>query len=336
MSLEKKPKAEAVVGDDRLSALPDDLLHKVMSFLRACEVLSRRWRNLWAFAPCVDLRVCCKARHRLLSMRFVNFTNHFFLLREASTTSCSCRRRLRRWTPSGSCPSPCVKTFRGCPTGPDMTTTGRTTPPRISKCGSVLELKECHLDGPHISSASLISLSMVECRIMRDLTVAAPNLVSLCCVNPYHRAPSFENMPSLATGTIMLNDSFLHDDFEETYTQPDPEVILNRELEMFPIFSNLKTLSLGDWCMADLHPLVLFLRHAPNMERLFLELKMDHEEMDDDIKPEGRSFACKNLTMVNIKCHKEDERVPLLAQFFVANGVAMEKISVYHRPTRQT
>ncbi|KAE8785039.1 Cytochrome c oxidase subunit 5B, mitochondrial [Hordeum vulgare] len=95
-----------------------------------------------------------------------------------------------------------------------------------SQCPSlqVLELKECHLDGPHISSASLISLTMVECRIMRDLTVAAPNLVSLCCVNPYHRAPSFENMPSLATGTIMLNDSFLHDDFEETYTQPDPEV----------------------------------------------------------------------------------------------------------------
>uniref|UniRef100_A0A0E0EIX7 F-box domain-containing protein n=1 Tax=Oryza meridionalis TaxID=40149 RepID=A0A0E0EIX7_9ORYZ len=48
--------------DDLLSALPDALLHHVMSFLRAWEVartcvLARRWRHLWASAPCVDLRV---------------------------------------------------------------------------------------------------------------------------------------------------------------------------------------------------------------------------------------------------------------------------------------
>lgn len=61
----------------------------------------------------------------------------------------------------------------------------------------------------------------------------------------------------------------------------------------------------------------------------------EHEEIDDDIKPEGTSFACENLTMVNIKCPKDDERVPVLAQFFVANGIAMEKISVNHRPTHQ-
>jgi hypothetical protein len=31
-------------------------------------------------------------------------------------------------------------------------------------------------------------------------------------------------MGSLATGIIMLNDSFLHDKYEERYTEPDPEV----------------------------------------------------------------------------------------------------------------
>ena len=62
----------------------------------------------------------------------------------------------------------------------------------------------------------------------------------------------------------------------------------------------------------------------------------DHEEIEDDFKPEGRSFACKKFTMVKIKCPKDDERVPVLAQFFVANGIAMEKISIHHRPTRKT
>ncbi|KAI4973834.1 hypothetical protein ZWY2020_041615 [Hordeum vulgare] len=130
MSLEKKPKAEAVEGDDRLSALPDDLLHKVMFFLRAWEVartyvLSRRWLNLWASAPCVDLWVCCKLRHRRLPMRFANFTNHVLLLQEASEPLDTLRLLS----------SPRVKMFRGCPASPNMTTTGRTTPPRISKFG---------------------------------------------------------------------------------------------------------------------------------------------------------------------------------------------------------
>ncbi|BAT04224.1 Os08g0197300, partial [Oryza sativa Japonica Group] len=47
-------------GEDRLSEMPDMVLHHVMSFLKAWEaartcVLSRRWRHLWASAPCVDI-----------------------------------------------------------------------------------------------------------------------------------------------------------------------------------------------------------------------------------------------------------------------------------------
>jgi hypothetical protein len=53
------------------------------------------------------------------------------------------------------------------------------------------------------------------------------------------------------------------------------KLILNREMEMCPIFSNLKVLTLGEWCMADdFRPLVLILQHAPNLERLFLKLKV--------------------------------------------------------------
>ncbi|KAK1679703.1 hypothetical protein QYE76_040551 [Lolium multiflorum] len=93
----KKTKVDAVEGDaaaaaatnDRLSALPDDLLHKVTSFLRSWEVartcvLSRRWRNLWASAPCIDLRVWCKARHGRLPRQLARFANHLLLLRDVS------------------------------------------------------------------------------------------------------------------------------------------------------------------------------------------------------------------------------------------------------------
>jgi hypothetical protein len=53
------------------------------------------------------------------------------------------------------------------------------------------------------------------------------------------------------------------------------KVILNRELKRCPRFSNLKTLSLGEWCMgADFDALVFLLQHSPKVERLFLELKL--------------------------------------------------------------
>ncbi|KAJ1276245.1 hypothetical protein BS78_05G199900 [Paspalum vaginatum] len=47
-------------GPDRLSALPDCLLHAVMSFLKAREavqtcVLSKRWRHLWRSMSCLDI-----------------------------------------------------------------------------------------------------------------------------------------------------------------------------------------------------------------------------------------------------------------------------------------
>uniref|UniRef100_A0ACD5UM68 Uncharacterized protein n=1 Tax=Avena sativa TaxID=4498 RepID=A0ACD5UM68_AVESA len=444
----KKTKVEPVEGDaaatdDRLSALPDELLHKVMSFLRAWQVartcvLSRRWRNLWASAPCIDLRVCGQG-HSWLPMQLGWFANHFFLLRDVSApldtlrllcspasyngpfNPCSPRsddgedyystdvdmwiraaiNRGARFIQLGQHPrADDLSDLDGVPLVSchlkHLNLSGtmlydRTLRQLFSGCPSleVLELKECYLDGPQISSVSLISLTMVECRIQMELSIAAPNLVSLRCVNPYHRAPSFENMGSLVTGTIELNDSFLHDKFEDKYKEPEcdsddnsdsnddehdsdadsdlsegfygaevlggqnvicslsnatsldliahvGEVILIREMETCPIFSNLKMLSLGEWCMADgFHALLLFLQHTPNLERLFLKLKLDHEEIEDDIKPEGRSFVCKNLAVVKIKCPKDDERVDVLARFFVANGIAMEKISVYHRPTRQ-
>jgi hypothetical protein len=53
------------------------------------------------------------------------------------------------------------------------------------------------------------------------------------------------------------------------------KVILTRELKSCPSFINLKTLSLGEWSMAaDFDPLLLFLQRSPNLEKLFLELKL--------------------------------------------------------------
>ncbi|CAM0881735.1 unnamed protein product [Alopecurus aequalis] len=52
--------AASRAGNDRLSGLPDCLLHNVLSSLRSRQVvqtclLSRRWRHLWRSVPCLDV-----------------------------------------------------------------------------------------------------------------------------------------------------------------------------------------------------------------------------------------------------------------------------------------
>ncbi|KAK3122939.1 hypothetical protein QOZ80_8AG0620710 [Eleusine coracana subsp. coracana] len=110
------------------------------------------------------------------------------------------------------------------------------------------------------------------------------------------------------------------------------EAILNRELQRCPNFNNLKTLSLGEWCMgADFHALVFLLQQSPNLEKLFLELQLTfsiRKALESGVKSKGRSFCCINLRMVKIKCSKDDARVHKVAHLFKANGVPVEKIFV--------
>ena len=46
------------------------------------------------------------------------------------------------------------------------------------------------------------------------------------------------------------------------------------------------------------------------------------------IKLQGRSFTCKELRMVKIKCSKDDGRVHTLAHMFRVNGISLENIYV--------
>ncbi|CAN6353945.1 unnamed protein product [Urochloa humidicola] len=471
---------------DRLSALPDEVLHHVMSFLPAWEVaptcvLSHRWRHLWASAPCVDLRVRRRGRHYAPPDEFAKFVYRFLLQRDASApvdtlrllSSPGCggvtcwgnpiidgredyssadvdmwihaaiKRRARVIQLAAHPKDEGYTAFRrinmvSCHLKVLMLSESLLSDGILrqlsSRCPSleVMDLKKCSLRGNEISSASLRSLTIVECRIMQDLTIASPNLISLRCVKPYHRAPLFQNMGSIATATIMLDDFFLHVGYEDenefihktahdessgSLVENDPcycsdscsdastcefveiltdsedeqhddhgqgqehckhckcnqgsygygrrnrfdvdkilgghnvlhslsnatslellagaeEVILNRELKTCPVFCNLKTLSLGEWCMAaDFYPLISLLQHSPNLERLFLELKLyddddTEEETEDSTRLVGRPFACPHLKIVKIKCWEYEFRVHLLADLFTDNGVPVEKIFV--------
>ncbi|KAG2572270.1 hypothetical protein PVAP13_7KG165200 [Panicum virgatum] len=54
--------SSSLTGGDRLSSLPDCLIHHIMSFMKARQVvqtcvLSTRWKHLWRSVPCLDIDV---------------------------------------------------------------------------------------------------------------------------------------------------------------------------------------------------------------------------------------------------------------------------------------
>uniref|UniRef100_A0ACD5TSI8 Uncharacterized protein n=1 Tax=Avena sativa TaxID=4498 RepID=A0ACD5TSI8_AVESA len=470
---------------DRLSSLPDALLHHIMSSLKAWEVvrtcvLARRWRDLWASAPCLDLRVRYSSRDSEPPEEFRDFVHRLFLLRDVSMPVDTLRlrssdgdderfdendaniwirvainRRARVIHLAGHrmeaasldgvhFVSRHLKIVKLSYAWLDC----RNLQQLSSSCTALeeLDLKDCFITGAEIVSASLKTLIMLKCKINGAFSIVAPNLVLLRLVTPYVRVPSFTNFGSLVKGTIILDDSYLGDDFEhitdkdecdettdddgdhnndddrsDNYKTHDAssfsdddfgynsdadefgkfgyghghykdnyeygsdidsddntyeysevandakygykgdgqnistvgnngenslgnhskvlgghhileclssatslelltdagEVVLSRELRTCLTFSNLKTLSLGEWCMAaDFDALIFLLQHSPNIERLFLQLKINFDTrktLETGIKPMGRSFTCNDLRMVKIKCSKDDARVHMLA-----------------------
>ncbi|KAF9597797.1 hypothetical protein IFM89_021882 [Coptis chinensis] len=84
-------------GRDRISALPDPLLHHILSFMDMKEVmgtnsLSRRWRYLWKYIPILSFsHILWYVKHKMRSgdsekRMFMDFVKQVLLLRDISST----------------------------------------------------------------------------------------------------------------------------------------------------------------------------------------------------------------------------------------------------------
>lgn len=110
------------------------------------------------------------------------------------------------------------------------------------------------------------------------------------------------------------------------------QVLLTRELKSCTDFKNLKTLSLGEWCITPrFDVLAAMLGHSPNLEILFLHLDMAYNSRVG-FNLWASSFECTNLKTVNITCCKHDVMVHTLADFFSENSIPNDKIFVRRTP----
>lgn len=196
--------------DDRLSDLPDTILHHIMSLLSAQEVartciLSKRWKELSASAPCLDI---CVDKFGMDRVRFSEFVAHLLLSRAPNSlhtfrlhsfaidhASSWINRAIElkaqvlefteyiRWESFYLDPQlmAFASQYLKCLKLTNVTLDSNAFEPLNHACPALenLQLSQCFLEVPEICSASLKKLDIMECSLLMNLQIQTPRLVSL-------------------------------------------------------------------------------------------------------------------------------------------------------------
>ncbi|EAZ05911.1 hypothetical protein OsI_28149 [Oryza sativa Indica Group] len=330
-------------GEDRISALPDAVLGRIVSHLKAWQavrtsVLSKRWRDVWASAPRVDIRHPCACDERADQERFHGFVDTLLLRRRPFAPIKALRLC---WTHDGDANNWIAHAVRRGAEEIELSTRhhqGSLEPEPeftsfISPKIKILKLTRVGMDISAVQSddkrGSKSDQDDLEGCNDDDRTVAYDEIADEYSSNggpgDEHGGYS-ESDDSTICGPYGLFNVLVKTSL--IMIAREGELLLRRELENFPMFINLNTLSLGEWCMVpDFSALSTILEKSPNVERLYLHLDMVHRGRGD-IDPSGGSFACNNLKKVKITCCEDDVMVHELAEFLEANGLQRQRIFV--------
>ncbi|TVU16759.1 hypothetical protein EJB05_36913, partial [Eragrostis curvula] len=215
----------------------------------------------------------------------------------------------------------------------------------------VLEIAGCQIFCERISSQSIKHL-IVRCSSFSSgprTRISIPTLVSLKLDFFKARAPLLETMPLLQmayvepcffgiedyctkggsrkscgkcadccgeddhNGHSVLLGGLSSAGYLELKAYP-AKIIFRRDLRWCPTFSNLKTLILNEWCVAnEPSALICILQHSPVLEKMTLQLAKgpkDTMELGDIYNVMDKSAdISKHLERVDVQCEVVDERV---------------------------
>ncbi|XP_051179854.1 MEIOTIC F-BOX protein MOF isoform X1 [Lolium perenne] len=234
----KANKASNSSKEDRISALPDDVIHHVLGFLQAAEavhtsVLARRWRYLWKSMRC--LRVNSIGRwEEGNGASLSNFMNCLLLLRDPGSTldeveikydnledetkwisiwirhALSCQAQVLTVKPDSH--------MYICLDGPPLVSRQlrRLEFSNVNLKHNFLDFSSCTaledlkiegsaLETSRILSPSLKHMSIKQCAFRHDgrIRISVPNLVSLQLISLVGRTPLLESMLSLETAVVI-------------------------------------------------------------------------------------------------------------------------------------
>ncbi|TVU16852.1 hypothetical protein EJB05_37009, partial [Eragrostis curvula] len=344
------PAAAIAGGEDHISALPDDLLHLILSPLPSdqalCEFAQLWIRHVLTVCRVRVLKVWVRTyrRLRLDTTPFASPVLTRLNLRDVSLM-------FDRWQREGP------RLFH---------------PLDFSNCPALkyLTMTSCKIHVSAIVSKTLTWLSVVECHFHSKFRTC----VSASCVEWMElsicsgRAPILDNMPNLEAADVRLENDYYDccengddsgdckdDECRGCLGSSDTSSVLLASLSgatdlelmsdphqyIFPrdcksciIFEKLGTLVLNDWCMRpEFAGLVFFLRYSPVLKKLTLQLEYCEKEQavvvtDDQYTPTEHFLVSEKLKTVKIKCPEENELVKKLFVILRTYGVPPEHIRI--------
>ncbi|EEE56469.1 hypothetical protein OsJ_05684 [Oryza sativa Japonica Group] len=343
--------ATATAGPDFLSALPEGILHHIMSFLNVRQViqtcvLSWRWRDLWRSVPRINANYCELSMSPIAAFTpdneaaFKRFVNRLLERRDPAAVIHTFNLRYTISNPNNR--------------DNDSADANRITLKNVFLDQGFFEqleigcpllqdllLYDCIIGDDEISSETLNVLTMYGCQFptLQESCISAPNLTSLIMHQPENFVPVLDDVASLVTATVDLFPLIEFCAYDMRQLLWSLSGVRNLDLDYYackmtiknnpqlcPKFINLVDLTLGQWCLdSDFYVLIIFLQSSPKLEKLTLKLEKyyphPYEHIIGDELTE-RSFTCEHLKIVEIICMEDDEPLAKIVEgLFVDNGM---------------
>uniref|UniRef100_A0A0D3GZP0 Mediator complex subunit 15 KIX domain-containing protein n=1 Tax=Oryza barthii TaxID=65489 RepID=A0A0D3GZP0_9ORYZ len=248
-------------GKDRISELPNDLIHHIMSFLSMKEavrtsVLSHWWVNKWTCLQSIKLDINW---FRLDREKFRSSIDKLLLSRDHLDAP--------------------MDTFQLDSFAVDRASSWINH--AIKYNAKVVKFSEYPSWEPFYLDPELVDFSSRYLKTL-ELTNAALNEMVFDRLN--NACPVLENLGQ-QTGSSSFTNSYLtfttitlvdaSDVTSIELTATDRQFTFVEQQGSRPMFRNLRTLRLGEWCMADnFLPLHQYVNHSPVLRKVFLKLSL--------------------------------------------------------------
>ncbi|KAJ3687351.1 hypothetical protein LUZ61_016515 [Rhynchospora tenuis] len=338
---------------DRISILPDHVLHHILSFLPLKQagrtsILSRRWRHVWASLKGLTFYKDELAKFGLES--FINYVNaalpyrakqdfHIFKTFLFSTSPTDLATSTRWITHAVNND---VRVLYLIIQG------GNVILPRpVLTSQSLEELGLFSFPSVKIITPSIISLSRLRILSLQRMEINSAffeKIISGCTrvenLNLHSCEITFSGVHSMVLRKLVMDNCTIRTKRENKFYICTPNLVhlhfnqgcgtLSHHEKLDQMFEldvpNLKSLILGgNWVASYPDAVPFFLQHSPMLEKLTLICFQNPAEINK-MKSLDASinlrFQCQNLKSVEIICHESDERILHLTKVLKKNGIS--------------
>ncbi|KAJ1691976.1 hypothetical protein LUZ63_016131 [Rhynchospora breviuscula] len=338
---------------DRISLLPDHVLHHILSFLPLKQagrtsILSPRWRHVWA-----SLQRLTFYKDELVKFgleRFITYVNAALPYRPKQdfqifktflfSTSPTHLATSTRWITHAV--NNDVRVLYIIIQG------GNVILPRpVLTSKSLQELALFSFPSVKIITPSIMSLSQLKILSLQRMEINSAfleKIISGCPrlehLNLHYCGITFFRVHSMMLRKLVMENCTIRTKRENKFYICTPNLVhlhfnqgcgtLTHHEKLNQMFEldvpNLKSLILGgNWVASYPDVVPFFLQHSPMLEKLTLICFQNPGELNE-MKSLGAStnssFQCQNLNSVEIICHESDKRILHLTKVLKKNGIS--------------